>query len=198
MPRISTMPTILEEKKFISLNELKKWGYLSEVQNKVGSIEWSRNGEVYSSIGLRSDIDEDYSYLILDYTKQEQYFKYRIDLVRVPSNLGKGEVFYFICPITKKRCRKLYLIGDYFAHREAYKNIYYEKQTYSKNMRDLDRFFSSFPKADKASAEMYSKHFKRFYNGQPTKRYKKLSAIIKRCHSYTDEDYFRLKKRRFF
>lgn len=198
MPRISTIPTLLEDKKFISLNELKKWGYLNEAQNKVGSIQWSRNGEVYSSIGLRSDIDEDCSRIIFDYTKQEQYFKYDVFLERVPSNLGKGEVFYFICPITKKRCRKLYLIGDYFAHREAYKNIYYEKQTYSKRMRDLDRFYTSFHEQDKAQLEIWSKHFKRYYKGQPTKRYKRLCSIIGIVNNYTEDDFFSLKKRRFF
>jgi hypothetical protein len=191
MGRQSTLPTLFEEKKSISIKKLKEYGYLNDLENKHGGLEWSRNGEVYSSIGIRSDIEEDYSCIILDYTKSEQHFKYSIDLERVQSNLGKGTIFYFICPLTKKRCRKLYLIGDHFAHRTAYQNIYYEKQTYSKRSRDLDRFYTTFHASEKAQLEIDSKHFKKFYKGQPTKRYKRLFSIVQRCMNYTKNDYYR-------
>jgi hypothetical protein len=107
--------------------------------------------------------------------------------------LGEGEILYFECPKTKNRCRNLYLIGDYFTHREAYKSVYYEKQTYSKRSRDLDRFYASFHEEEKAHLELNSKNFKKFYNGRPTKRYKRLIAIIKRCENNINSDFFSLR-----
>ncbi|MCK8493572.1 hypothetical protein M0L20_17025 [Spirosoma sp. RP8] len=63
---------------------------------------------------------------------------HRIDLLIAPSNLGKGKVFYFVCPVTAKRCRKLYLVDGWFVFRYALEDTYYEKQLWSKRYRDLD------------------------------------------------------------
>ena len=51
---------------------------------------------------------------------------------------------------------------------------------------------------DKAQLEIWSKHFKRYYKGQPTKRFKRLSSIIAMVNNYTENDFFSLQKRRFF
>lgn len=63
--------------------------------------------------------------------------EYKIYLSSKPSNLEKGNVWYFICPATHKFCRKLYDVGRYFVHREDLPNAYYEKQTLSQKNRDL-------------------------------------------------------------
>lgn len=95
-----------------------------------------------------------------------------------PSNLGKGKVFYFNCRITGKRCKKLYLIGDYFQHRTAYSKGYYQTQTLGSKDKFLVRQFDALQRANKAKRILYSKYFKTHYNGKPTKRYLKLLKDI--------------------
>ena len=70
-------------------------------------------------------------YIELDYNYRDKPQNYKVNLVRVPSNLGKDFVWYFHCPKTNKRCRKLYSVNGMFLHREAYKGCMYETQTYS-------------------------------------------------------------------
>jgi hypothetical protein len=59
----------------------------------------------------------------------------------------------------------------------------YEKQTYSKYGRSLDQTFGAYFGTDKAYEKIYSKHFKKFYAGKPTKKYLKLLQQIKRAES---------------
>lgn len=109
------------------------------------------------------------SYLDLCYTIKGEQVSYSIKLTSAPANIGKGQVWYFICPSTGMRCRKLYLIEKYFVHRKAYRKIYYDSQTHS----SIDRMLYKFPKADKAQKLIQSKYFRKYYKGQPTKRYLK-------------------------
>ena len=91
-------------------------------------------------------------------------------------------------PQTKKRCRKLYLIEGYFLHRNAFNGCMYECQTHSKNYRQMGRVFGSYFGIDKCYDEIYSKHFKKFYKGKPTKRYLKLLNQINRVERFTSSE----------
>lgn len=104
-------------------------------------------------------------------------------MISVPSNLGKGLIWYFLCPNTYKQCRKLYQIQGYFLHRETFKSCYYEKQIQSKYARSLEKNLGAWFKSDKLYSELYSKHFRSQYNGKPTKRYMKLMKQIKEAES---------------
>jgi hypothetical protein len=102
-----------------------------------------------------------------------------ISLVEVKSNLGKGSIWYFRCPRSFKRCRKLYLFDGVFQHRS---NIdgFYDTQMYSKKDRQLVRLFDMSVKRDEAYSKLYSKHFRTHYKGEPTKAYlDALNAINK-------------------
>ena len=117
-------------------------------------------------------------FITLEYTSKSTPISYNVQLVSIPSNLGKGVVWYFICPTTKKRCRKLYLCGGYFYHRTAFIGCMYEKQTYSHNTRSLCRQVDQLFGSDKAYEQIYSKYFKKTYKGRFTKRYKKILRQI--------------------
>lgn len=104
-------------------------------------------------------------------------------MISVPSNLGKGLIWYFLCPNTYKQRRKLYQIQGYFLHREAFKSCYYEKQIQSKYARSLEKNLGAWLKSNKLYSELYSKHFRSQYNGKPTKRYMKLMKQIKEAES---------------
>lgn len=97
------------------------------------------------------------------------------------SNLGKGRIWYFLCPETNKRCRKLYLIGGYFLHREAFKGCMYESQSKSKNDILLSKRVGSYFALSDLYEELNRKYFKRTYNGKPTKRFLNIVSRIQQA-----------------
>ena len=112
------------------------------IKGRIGqaSLTWG-NG---SSIGIVTNYDEDEKWIQLNYTLTDEdgdphKYNYKIHLTTLPSNLGKGEVLYFICPVSGKRCRILYKAYGYhqWKSREAYQNrLYYPLQT------ENDRYYS--------------------------------------------------------
>lgn len=84
-------------------------------------------------------------------------------------------------------CRKPYLIDGYFQHREAIKG-FYEKQIQSKYYRHLEKVYGPVFKADELYSQMYSRHFRKYYNRKPTKRYLKIIKQINEAKYINDSD----------
>ena len=192
MPKPSTFPTLYDECKQISISFLKSRKYLTPGTNKSGTITWSRNGEETGWINIAVNTHSVNPYLELNYNCNGNPVNYRVPLVNIPSNLGKGVVWYFLCPATGKRCRKLYLIREKFLHREAYRGCMYEIQTHSHKSRQLIRIFDKAFVTDKVYKQLYSKYFKTHYAGKPTKRYLRLKEKIWQSEQFTLEEKERL------
>jgi hypothetical protein len=167
----------------VSITKLKEWGYLNNGV-KSGVIKWSISGEVNSRIGIKSTILEHVKYITFAYTQNGESINYNVRLISIPSNLGKGEILYFVCPTTGKRCRKLYRNSKYFLHREAFRYLYYEKQNESKKNRRLISILDKVYLKDEVYEQQFKKHFKTHYNGKITKRYQKILDKIKLSESY--------------
>ena len=183
MPKPHTFPTLYDELKTVSISFLTKHGYLKPNQWQSGTITWSRNGNKTGSISIRVSTLPGNPFLELDYLCNETPINYKVCLVSAPSNLGKGVVWYFICPHTGKRCRKLYLGDTYFYHRSAFRGCMYEKQTQSKKSRYLDKTVGVYFQSDQLFEQLYKKHFKKQYAGKPTKKYLKLTKQIERAEN---------------
>jgi hypothetical protein len=166
-----------------SLTENKNT-YLKYYGTQRGVTSWSVNGKVQSSINIEVTHSEFSTYIILDYKCNGEPKRYRVNLVSRLSNLGKGEVWFFVCPSTGRLCRKLYLNGGYFLHRTASSGLMYAKQIESKKFRSLTRIFDAFTVPDEVYDELYNKYFKTHYNGKPTKRYLRLQKRIDIANSY--------------
>ena len=183
MPKPHTFPTLFDDLKTISISFLTKHGYLKPNQWQSGTVKWSRNGNKTGSISIRVSTEPESPYLELDYKYNEASINYRVQLVSALSNLGKGVVWYFVCPRTGKRCRKLYLADTYFYHRSAFRGCMYEKQTQSKKYRGLDKTLGVYFQSDQLFEQLYKKHFKKQYAGKPTKKYLKLTQQIQRAEN---------------
>ena len=183
MPKPHTFPTLYDEVKTVSISFLTKHGYLKPNKLKAGSIHWSRNGENLGSISIKVCTYSESPYLEFDYKCNKAPINYRAKLVSAPSNLGKGVVWYFICPKTGKRCRKLYLADTFFYHRSAFNGCMYEKQTQSKKSRYLDKTLGEYFRTDQLFEQLYKKNFKKTYAGKPTKKYLWLMERINRAES---------------
>ena len=183
MAKFPTFPTLYDDTLKLSITTLKKWGCFKPFQHKISTVNWRINGEKTATISVTIKTEAEPQYIILSYSYNGEPLEYRINFVSTPSNLGKGKVWYFLCPITKKRCRKLYSIGGYFLHREAFNDCMYESQTHSKSYRSLDKQFGGIFKRERLYEELYSKHFKKFYKGKPTKRYIKIMEELDKITS---------------
>jgi len=179
MPKFPTFPTLYDDVLKLNNADLKKWGYLKPENFKSGIITWSSRGEKTGSISIKNGIINQQLYIELDYNFQDKPRNYKIWLTSVPSNLGKGKILFFICPQTNKRCRKLYSVCGYFLHRDAFNGCMYESQTKSKSYRQIEKQFGALFKSEELYEKLYSKHFKKFYNGKPTKRYLRIMEQIK-------------------
>jgi len=183
MPKPYTFPTLYNEALQISVSKLKEWKYLNPEQIKSGTLNWSSNGNPTGSISIKVNTHNEQLYIELDYKYKDEPRNYKVYLTSIPSNLNKGDIWYFICPQTNKRCRNLYLISGYFLHREAFKGCMYEKQTQSKKYRQLDKTFGAYFKIDDLYDEMYKKNFKKTYAGKPTKKYLRIMEQIHKAES---------------
>ena len=178
MPKPHTFPTLYNEALQIHISKLKGWGYLDPKQIKSGTLNWSSNGNPTGSTSIQVNTHIEQPYIELDYKYRDEPRNYKVYLTSTPSNLNRGEIWYFICPQTKKRCRKLYSIGGYFLHREAFNGCMYETQTQSKYVRQQLGLMKRLFLDDEIYEEITKKHFKKSYAGKPTKRYLKLIEQI--------------------
>ncbi len=191
MPKFPTFPTLYNEALQISISKLKEWGYLKPGQIMNGTLNWTwRNSGRKNSISIQVNTQSETPYILLDYKYGDEPRKYKVYFTSTPSNLNKGEIWYFLCPQTNNRCRKLYSISGYFLHREAFNGCMYESQIQSKKYRELDKTFGAYFKEDGLYSQLYKKHFKKFYAGKPTKKYLR---IMKQIQEAERVDYKALK-----
>ena len=183
MAKNPTFPTLYNEALQINISKFKKWGYLETNHIINSTLNWSRNGQQIASISISVHTNSPQPFIMLDYNHNKEPKNYKIYLTSTPSNLNKGLIWYFICPKTNKRCRKLYLVDGYFLHREAFNGCMYETQTYSKKNRDLFKIIDPYFKSDKLYEQLYKKHLKKSYAGKPTKKYLKITEQIQRAES---------------
>ncbi len=104
--------------------------------------------------------------LEIQYEKNEEGekipIKYDVWIIGKPSNLGKGTIYYFICPFKGTRCRTLYMgYGSrYFKSRKAYRHrIYYPSQLSSY----LDKHNDTYWRLENGLEKLYKKHRKSHY-----------------------------------
>jgi hypothetical protein len=192
LPKPYTFPTLYNDALQIDISKLKEWQYLNSEQVKSGTLNWSRNGQQTGSISITVNTRTEKPFVQLDYRYKDQPRNYKVRLVSMPSNLGKGVIWFFLCPETNKRCRKLYSIGGYFYHREAFNGCMYESQTHSKKYRELDKTLGAYLNTDNLYEQLYKKHFKQTYAGKPTKKYLRIMKQLERAKSIPYDEFERL------
>lgn len=188
MSRHSSYTTTYDEAIQINISKIKEWGYLKPGQIKSGSLTWSRDGSITDTVGIKVNTASVSPYLELDYQVSGLRVNYRIQLVSIPSNLGSGHVWYFLCPVTRRRCRKLYSVGPEFLHREAYQDCIYESQRRSHKERELTKLNEKLYAEIKAYEQILTKHYKSHYAEKPTKRHLKMLKKIAEAKGFSTSD----------
>ncbi|MBA4851525.1 hypothetical protein [Emticicia sp. BO119] len=185
--------TILyDEVNTISISSLIKSGNLQPNKNTSGTIFWNRYAQKASSVSFILNTYLNNPYLELNYLNNGKPIHYRVKLIFLKSNIGRGIVWYFICPKTGKRCRKLYGINAYFLHRSAFEGCMYKKQAQSKKDREFDKIFGDSFQANQLLDQIYKKNLKKTYKGRPTKKYLKLLNQLEFINNFSADKYEKL------
>lgn len=171
MGRWSNYPTLVQHLRTFSISTIKKFATLEPnlyAPNQI--LYWTQDGKTVGSIRYTLETLENKGWIELEYTyNNSEQVNYIIDLVTIPSNLGKGLLWYFVCPETNKRCRNLYLIGKYFLHREAHPELYYKSQITTHT--GTGAYFKAVGNFYDTQDKLNQKYFTPRYNGVPTKKF---------------------------
>jgi hypothetical protein len=114
------------------------------------------------------------SAMTVEYIYGGRHYKCEIVIVSEISNLGRGLVWFFICAMSGKRCRKLYFVEGLFVHRDAFPGQYYYHQTDSKKWRKSNCLI---PRLNTAMAKLRPDTLRPFYDDKPTKRFLRFCAV---------------------
>lgn len=164
MGRWSNNPDIVEETRCLSLKELLGYGYFQKGQKVSGVISWSGGSRI--SVTSYSQLRMELKYTL---TRTDKEINYSVRLVLRPSNLGVGEILFFVCPNTLEACRKLYLPSGqkYFLSRKAFPELIYDSQISNKRLRFFEKMF----RYERKIEEIYEEGFRPFYNGKKTRKH---------------------------
>lgn len=175
MGRNSTGAIITSSAIRIELSYLLKQGIIPKEGNRAGYLSWTNGSQINYEIEITSE--NQYirlKYRNTNYSGEVNDLDYKIQLSSIPSNLGRGQIWYFICPFSGRKARILYkCYGSlYFKSRKAYhKRIYYSSQKSSKLDFNNDRYFAIESILEKL------KPMKKTYQGKETRLQKRIRRL---------------------
>lgn len=166
--------------KRIELSYILKSGIIQQGRTLQTTLNWTDK----SSITIKAKYDDYEKYLQLEYThtdyeQKKQNLSYKISLMALPSNLGRGNVLFMICPISGRLCRKLFMAygSPYFKSIKAYNaRIYYTGQLSSKLNRANDKYWHFYSHIESTNKQRNQSHYK----GIKTKRQIKHEQLCKK------------------
>ncbi len=180
----------------LELSKLIKSGCIKKGRIVSGDISWNQqsNNEICMAFISRYT-DTEKSITFSYYTRELKSGKkrkhcFKIELIAKPSNLGKGEILYMLCPSNNgKLCRILYLVGnsERWYSRQYYKEqgirLYYPSQALSKN----DLAFNQRLKFEREiKLVSYKKKFHSHYKGEETKAFMQLKSKYAKLRFWED------------
>ena len=131
--KFGTAETV-EELLAVSITALKRLGYIRPAAYCCGVLEWKQGEHVTARAGVAVDTRGEVPTVRFSYTCNGFPVDYTAPLRFTPSNLNRGGYYLFVCPVTGRACRKLYLVGGRFVSRFAFRALY-DKQTKSRAER---------------------------------------------------------------
>lgn len=166
----------------VSVADFARMGYLKPNAVTRGVVTISTNGEPVARFGVEADttatpvIRLTYTYGDTSTPKTTE-----IRLSWQPSNLSTTSgYYYFVCPVTGRLCRKLYIVDGLFISRRAFRPMY-AQQVKSRAERDnaLFRAIEAITAAEQIEREQV--HHRRTYRGKPTRWQKHCEQVNARC-----------------
>lgn len=174
------MPLVYDNLIYISLKELKRFGFFS-LKYKAAEIsirEKSGLAEIFSTVMVSINfVSDGEAFLTITYNNNEQNF----DLIKKANNPPRGYRWFILCPQTGKKCLKLYFDGESFKTRYFIDNGLYEIQTIRfGRKRDLVSKIKKISKIKTLADSLNKAYGRSSYGGFPTHRYNRVLAASRR------------------
>lgn len=191
---------IIQDYLRLSLTRCKALGYFVPNATAEGVITWAQGSDVIASVRFTTDTVNHRCTIAYRKADGEQVTQ-TVWLRWRSSNLDQGEstggkvrgYFYFVCPVTGRSCRNLYLVNGRFVSRHAFPHLY-EQQTLSRSRRtDVFRFLTYADKVEQLEQQPRRKYT---YRGKPTPFARKVERLNRRAigwHNSLEEQAYRLK-----
>ncbi len=168
----------------LELSYLLRNGFIEKGKVIHGRLYWTSG----SSINYESDLSCPNPVIRLIYNNTKYngeitHQDYMIHFALVPSNLGNGNVLYFICPVTNTKCRILYKCygSSIWKSHQAYPyRIYYQCQISSKFNHYLDRYWETENKLE----QLYFQVVKSHYRGRKTALQRRIEYLENKREYY--------------
>ena len=180
--------TTVESCHGLSVSWLKNNGYLNRSVN-FGTISWNSCGRETESSGIEVSTDGVGGYVRFRYTSTSRRtgdttdHDYKARLTVTPCNFG-GVRYWFTCPCCLDRVGCLYLAhGEIFGCRRC-NGLAYDSQ--SENRSGTYGHLWRLMKLDMERETLRNQIKRRFYNGRPTRQYRRLTALEGRLQDYAD------------
>lgn len=188
LEREASKVVILEELPSISVDQLMKLFLMQRVGERTKQINLISQDKgrkkIIGSLLITVHIEQGNDYLILDYEVGAKEIRTRIDLKAIESHLGKWYKYSFLCRVTRKSVKRIYLDGYHFISRHAIKNPYYRKQLETKKKRNNLWRIRKVLKLTKLVEQAENNRVKKWY-GFPTRKQEKAQRARKILQLYT-------------
>lgn len=116
----------MENFRSIEIRDLCEYG-LNPQDYFQGGYGWSVDGSAEFSVDYKITVGEnpETRYLYLRHKQNKQTVFYRVRLVSLPTNTGRGKRWFFICPLKGVKCTKLFHFNNYFRSRKSLESLSY-------------------------------------------------------------------------
>lgn len=174
----------IDEYLHLSIADCKRMGFLKPQAMASGVITWTVNDTKRASIGFATDT-RGVPVAKFSYTCDGQPVDYTVYLRWKRSNLSTDTehgYYYFVCPVTGKLCRKLYLVNGRFVSRGAF-NPLYKEQTKSHRYRN-DPLFVLLDLETKIEQLETARYRREYYNGKITPYGHKVEKAYRQMERY--------------
>jgi hypothetical protein len=169
MGRKSKNPILFDTLLSINCSQVMKSASRDTQNWKINS--WYYNDDEVASIAFKTNFNGSKLKLYLKYYHKCKLVNPSIEITTIPSNLGIGQIPYFICPEHRKSARILFLYNGLFLSRHAIGGALYREQTYSKTFRRITTVLKPRYGLSSLYEEINSPYFKKYYRNNPTKNY---------------------------
>jgi hypothetical protein len=114
----------VEQAQTFNTRTLRRLGFLKAGGVTSGPLRWSRQGEVFASIAIAVDLTQsEHGTARLSYSVNAEPRSQTIRLEATPCRFG-GCRYYFICPLSGRRCETLCFARGMFASRQEQRLTY--------------------------------------------------------------------------
>ena len=156
----------------LQVGDLRRRGVIVRGKTVRATMSWPDGGPTLDMESTWTDREQSLS---LSFRLGEETWTQRIAIQTAPSPL-QGELLYFLCPRSGKRCRKLFRAyhSHGFYHRTAFGYRLYSPQQASSTYKRADRQLLA---AERKLATLQAKRRTSTYLGQPTRRAVRIAEL---------------------